>query len=518
MQKMDWQRIDDAIQEYYPGLDTTGLRVLTAVVLTSVFRDKYPIHFAYIKPPSGGGDTLVSILKDLTLKGYTKDPWKLVHIEDEISDAGFQDLLSGINGRNLVWPDLSTFTSQSDPKLLMAKARASWTGRYHRTTAKEERSVDWEGFFNLIIISTGAIDRESDLLNQLGNRLLARRPPKMSKEEQIRALHRIARGSQTADDDKQIGTILQEEVDKLDHSDFFNVEISVDLVNRIGEVFYAVEILRQGYALPKFWRQGDVPKDEPEAAYLMRSGGQAIKLAKSLAWMDGRSTVEEEDVDLAIDCMKATVPALRYRVVESILQTPKSAIYISDFAAGEPGRYSWESMAAKLRMPVLVIQSIIDELTMLSIVIRGRGEEVEEGAVDMTTEEVIRLNEDVVKALKPVREIVFPEAIRSLMPYLRQILEVGDEVPDNEVFEQATEEQFDEAIDLRLRPTPQDVMEEGNEVEKGSAGGICIECGEEFKPTERMDHEPPLCRHCGRHTVHPEDHGTGECVAAEGGE
>lgn len=504
MKGVEWNRVQEEIEKYMLHFDMDMLKVASAVVLSPRIRDKFPLWVVLVAPSSGGKDTVLDIVnRACQWNEHTQSEFY-----DDWTDAGFEDFLENVDGKTALLRDFSMLVTQVNMDRALAKFRAAHSGTYVRQTGIQGRGGTIHSRCNILLNATYDYDEYAELHTLLGARFLVYRSRLLPRKSQYKALLHLLETGALEVDNQAIAQVLSQEFVKLKAEDLEKVTIPNEYHNIIADVVWGVCRLRVSKKLKEIWTEGkrkEIALSDViwEAPY--RLGGTVRKLIRIFAWMDGCKEATNEHVRLGMLCAVGTIPELRYRLIASFYRNnPK-----------EPGwdmpEQNLSGIAKVAEMNVASVQYHLEQLETYQLTIRkeeGFGKVV---LVDDVVE-VVKMFDEKVPGIVPE----LPEAGKSLIPYLRQVMGVSEELSDWKVWSEVTDAVFDEAIRLRQEELIAKAME--TKLVEGVltypqeiAPNYCFECGKSILPHETKYHQTAFCQECKRHIEPGEKHGKGEC-------
>ena len=320
----NWQAVVDLILANYKSPDIQAARLVCSALAAHKLSDFPPAWVLAIAPPGSMKTDLLESFRGLPRVHFVDEITPKTFISGKVDEVGKKrtrpaSWLHRIgNDRIVIGADFSTFTADIKAlQTILAQLRRIYDGNYAREFGTEEHQEErsWEGRLTLFAGAVPDIDTHYHLFQKLGERFLRVRWPRAGG---------VAAGLSAMDHKKELAQrfraavhplvepILQTQTDQLPVP---TIEDSARV--RIASVGELIALSRSHVERDRYTREVlDVPVTEGNT----RLPQQLCQIARGSALLDGRNSINEEDLHLVCRAALDSLQPVRRTVLVVLIQ------------------------------------------------------------------------------------------------------------------------------------------------------------------------------------------------------
>ena len=299
--------------------------------------------------PSGGGKTemlrmfadsddaeIISKLTPHTLLSGLKDI------------APGADLIHTLNDKLLVIKDLAPILElgKDNQKEILSDLRDAYDGLVVKAWGSGKAMARWQGKFGLIAAATPAIDKHWKFFAELGERFVRVNLRTDSQQQTSSALERLGDEDEMRRDLRQAGSELLSHYKESAQGQ--TPTSPLYFRSLVGDIAYLTSVLRTGVMRDRYHSVVVVP--QPEVG--TRVGKQLLRLAESVALLNGREEPGDHEFDLVLRAVSDAMPARRAKTLSALLD----------------GKETRKAIEEDAGIPVSTIAEELEDLFMLGVV------------------------------------------------------------------------------------------------------------------------------------------------------
>ena len=346
-----WQQVKENIEKYMLIDDWAPIATTLATSLTGKMPGD-PVWLLSIAPPGAG--------KSEIIRGYTPNgrPNKYVHPISSITPNTFisglpenEDLLPRLDGKIVTIKDFTTIlTKQKDARNeILGQLREIYDGYYAIETGSGVGTRGYNSKFTLIAGCTPYIDNFGGLQSLLGERFVRIRDHGKGGENDT---HRDDITKKAYEGEGIEDTMRQDIANNIlsmykDFNPDTLPEIPGDMAEIIMSCAAIIAVLRTGVHRDHYHNITSIP--EPE--YPTRIVKQLKKLAYGLAFVFGKSTVDNEIIEYIYRVSLDTVEKRRVEVLKNV----------------GVEEYKTSQIAKKVNLPTNTVKEVLEDLAALKV-------------------------------------------------------------------------------------------------------------------------------------------------------
>lgn len=346
-----WQQIKEHIENYMLIDDWAPIATTLATALTTKMPGD-PVWLLSIAPPGAG--------KSEIIRGYTPNgrPNKYVHPISSITPNTFisglpenEDLLPRLDSKIVTIKDFTTIlTKQKDARNeILGQLREIYDGYYAIETGSGVGTRGYNSKFTLIAGCTPYIDNFGGLQSLLGERFVRIRDHGKGGENDT---HRDKITKKAYEGEGIEDTMRQDIANNIlsmykDFNPDTLPEIPEDMAEIIMSCAAIIAVLRTGVHRDHYHNITSIP--EPE--YPTRIVKQLKKLAYGLAFVFGKSTVDNEIIEYIYRVSLDTVEKRRVEILKNV----------------GVEEYKTSQIAKKVNLPTNTVKEVLEDLAALKV-------------------------------------------------------------------------------------------------------------------------------------------------------
>jgi len=350
-----WAHIVDVLCDNYQDPDLQAARLLCAAVAAHQLSSSPPAWVLAIAPPGSMKTDLLESLRGLPRVHFVDEVTPKTFLSGKVDEPGQKrtkpaSWLHRIGSDGIViGADFSTFTADSKSlAIILAQMRRIYDDNYAREFGTDENQEErsWQGRLTVLAGAVPDIDRHYHLFQKLGERFLRVRWPRAGG---------IEAGLRAMAHNKELAPKLRESVHALLNPLLSKEQMAPTLFSqmqvRIASLSELIALARSHVERDRYSREVvDVPVTEGNT----RLPQQLCQLARGSALIEGRSEVSYADLELVRRAAFDSLPPARWAVLLALMQ----------------GRNAYS-----LGLPSVMTQRVLEDLSLVGLVIIPKGEE-----------------------------------------------------------------------------------------------------------------------------------------------
>jgi len=311
-----WLAVESSAHALFVNPDMEAVRINLAAVAAQRMADLCPAWILSIAPPGSGKTEL-----DNAIDQFPGLVWSV----DQITP---NTLLSGLMSQSkkrkpasllhrigkfgiLIIKDLSTYLGNKQSlAVIMGQLRRVHDGAFRPEFGTQDNYEPWQGRITLLASITPEIDAYTGVLNKMGPRFVFVRWPRAGGVEVGRRALENRTESRSA-----FQAAVKNQIEFVNNLDVYPPKLTDEQAGMIAAGCELVAVSRGTVHRTSGTREVDV---EAVIESNTRLPEQITQIARGSAILEGRSTVNDVDMRLALRAARDTIPQTRSRVLRSV--------------------------------------------------------------------------------------------------------------------------------------------------------------------------------------------------------
>lgn len=332
-----FDEIATQLEQYLPNT-RVALKILLAVATSGTRKNRVMLWMLFVGPPSSGKTDLLKLIKNsssvhsldsLTLNAFISG-------ERQTEKQKVYDLLAVLDKKCLVIKDWTVIFSQDER--MTKKVIGDMVGAYDKVLAKfstRRGNVTYQAEFSHIgAITPATLNQHHNYLNQIGQRFLMYTMPPLSVDDEEKSFKVIFSGENRMLREKQIAETVTTYLTQLNT---MNIDIVGPFSEKVQHYFrLASNFMARSRGIVilqlasfqnetgdtiSYYEPLDVQIEQP-----WRAVQQLMILARYLAFVAGKRSVDEEELEIIREVVISSMPADRSQALRAIRLNPTGVI------------------------------------------------------------------------------------------------------------------------------------------------------------------------------------------------